>query len=76
MPKGEQATTSQTITTSMKKKKARFMNEDIAVGVVYFNFSKAFKRVSCGILLSKLGRYGTDRWAIGWAKSWLYHQAE
>lgn len=52
------------------------MNEDIAVGVVYFNFSKAFKRVSCGILLSKLGRYGTDRWAIGWAKSWLYHQAE
>lgn len=48
------------------------MNEDIAVGVVYFSFSKAFNRVSCGILLSKLGCHGTD----GWAKSWLDHQAE
>ena len=56
-------------------KKARSLNEERAAGVVYFNFSKAFNTVSCGILLSKLGCYGTDGRAIRWAKTWLDHQA-
>lgn len=46
------------------------------MGGVYFNFSKAFKTVSCGILPSKLGCYGMDGRASRWAKTWLDHQAE
>lgn len=57
-------------------KKARSVNKEIAVGVVYFNFCKAFTTISCGILRSKLGRYGTDGRALRWAKTWLDHHAE
>lgn len=35
-----------------------------AVGVVYFDFSKAFNTVSCRPVVTLLVRYEPDRWSI------------
>ena len=47
-----------------------------AVDVIYLYFSKAFDKVSHGILISKLIRYGLDRATTRWIHSWLYDRIQ
>ncbi|KAK4806778.1 hypothetical protein QYF61_005574 [Mycteria americana] len=42
-----------------------------AVDVIYLDCNEAFDRVSHGILLARLVRYGLDEWTIGWMENWL-----
>ncbi|PKU32488.1 rna-directed dna polymerase from mobile element jockey-like [Limosa lapponica baueri] len=52
------------------------VNEGKAVGVVYLDFSKAFRMVSHSILLKKLAAYGLDGSTLHWVKNWLEGRAQ
>ena len=42
-----------------------------ATGAISVDFCKAFDKVLNNFLLSKLGRYGFDRWTLWWMRNWL-----
>ena len=44
--------------------------------LVYLDFSKAFDMVFHSIVITKLVRYGLDKWTIKWVEIWLDCQAQ
>jgi len=45
------------------------MNKGKTTDAIFLNFSKVFDTVPYNSLLSKLKRYGFDRWAVQWKKN-------
>jgi len=52
------------------------VDEGKAVGIIYLDFSKAFKTVSHAILLEKLAVHGLDRYTLRWVKNCLQGWAQ
>ncbi|KAJ7414882.1 hypothetical protein BTVI_39985 [Pitangus sulphuratus] len=48
-----------------------WMDEERAVDAFYLNFSKVFDTVSCNIFISKLRKYGLDKWMVMWIENWV-----
>lgn len=47
-----------------------------ALGVLYFNFSKASITISCNIFIDKLMRNGFQKWTVRWILSWQKYWAK
>ena len=47
------------------------VDEGRPVGVVYFDFSKAFDTVCQNILVGKLRKCGVNEWTERWIENWL-----
>ncbi|KAJ7412513.1 RNA-directed DNA polymerase from mobile element jockey-like protein [Willisornis vidua] len=57
--------------------KTRWRDEERAVVILYFNFSKAFNTVSHNILIGKLRKCGPNgQWTVRWIKDWLNSRSQ
>ena len=52
------------------------VDEGRPVGVVYFDFSKAFDTVSYKTIVMKLSECGVDEWIMRWTENWLTGRAQ
>ncbi|PKU47057.1 rna-directed dna polymerase from mobile element jockey-like [Limosa lapponica baueri] len=48
-----------------------WIDEGMAVGVVYLDFNKAFDTVSHTILIGKLRKRRLEEWTVRWTENWL-----
>ena len=49
---------------------SKFLDQDLSVDVVYFDFSKAFDKAPIDLLLGKLSSYGIDSFVLRWISNY------